>query len=78
MDYALHVGITDLSGGLLDTMEEAVDYGVCSFKVYMVYDFAVSDGAFYQVLQKAQQTGSLICVHAENKEILSTLSLIHI
>ena len=32
-------------GGLLDTMEEAVDYGVCSFKVYMVYDFAVSDGA---------------------------------
>lgn len=74
VDYALHVGITDLSGGLLDTMEEAVDYGVCSFKVYMVYDFAVSDGAFYQVLQKAQQTGSLICVHAENKEIISTLT----
>ena len=74
VDYALHVGITDLSNGLLDTMQEAVDYGISSFKVYMVYDFGVKDGDFYQVLQKSKETGALICVHAENKEVLSTLT----
>lgn len=74
VDYALHVGITDLSNNLLDTMQEAVDYGISSFKVYMVYDFGVKDGDFYQVLQKSKETGSLICVHAENKEVLTTLT----
>ena len=73
VDYALHVGITDLSGGLLDSMEEAVALGVSSFKVYMVYDFGVKDGEFYQVLQKAKEAGALICVHAENNEVLTTL-----
>ncbi len=73
VDYALHVGITDLSDGLLDSMGEAVDLGVSSFKVYMVYDFGVRDGDFYRVLRKAKETGSLICVHAENDEIITTL-----
>lgn len=74
VDYALHVGVTDLSGDLLDSMPEAVKEGATSFKVYMVYDFAVSDGDFYRVLQKARETGSLICVHAENNAVLTTLT----
>ena len=73
VDYALHVGITDLSNGLLDSMEEAVELGISSFKVYMVYDFGATDGDFYRVLQKAKETGALICVHAENNEVLITL-----
>lgn len=73
VDYALHVGITDLSGDLLDSMQEAVDFGISSFKVYMVYDFGLKDGEFYQVLQKAKEVGALLCVHAENNEVLTTL-----
>lgn len=74
VDYALHVGITDLSQNLLDSMGEAVEEGISSFKVYMVYDFGVTDGDFYQVLQKAKETGALICVHAENNEVLTALT----
>ena len=29
-------------------MAEAVAYGVPTFKVFMVYDFGVDDGVFYQ------------------------------
>ena len=71
MDFGIHVAITDLS--MLDTMQDAVDYGISSFKVYMVYDFGVKDGDFYQVLQKSKECGSLVCVHAENNEVLTTL-----
>ena len=50
VDYSFHVAVKDVSGGLLDTIADAVDYGVPSFKVFMVYDFGVTDGVFYQVL----------------------------
>ncbi|MGN1121764.1 MAG: dihydropyrimidinase [Eubacteriales bacterium] len=74
VDYAFHVAVKDVSGGLLDSMEEAVAFGVPSFKVFMVYDFGVSDGVFYQVLEKSKQCGALIGVHAENNEIIKTLT----
>ncbi len=73
VDYAFHTGVKDLSGDIINSMEESVKYGVSSFKVFMVYDFGVSDGLFYQVLRKAKEVGALIGVHAENKEIINTL-----
>lgn len=73
VDYTFHVGVKDVSGDLLDSMEEAVKFGVPSFKVFMVYDFGVSDGVFYQVLEKAKACGGMISVHAENKEISNML-----
>lgn len=73
-DYAFHIGVKDVSGGLLDSMAEAVDYGVSSFKVFMVYDFGVSDGVFFQVLTKSREIGALIGVHAENNEMVNTLT----
>ncbi|MDD5832943.1 MAG: dihydropyrimidinase [Clostridiales bacterium] len=73
VDYGLHIGIKDPSGDLLDSMQEAIEYGVSSFKVFMVYDFGVSDGVFYKVLEKAKQYGALIAVHAENNEMVNLL-----
>lgn len=73
-DYAFHVGVKDVSGDLLDSMAQAVAYGVPSFKVFMVYDFGVSDGVFYQVLCKSKEIGALIGVHAENNEMVNTLT----
>lgn len=54
VDYAFHVAVKDVSNGLIDTIEDAVNYGVSSFKVFMVYDFGVTDGVFYKVLEKAK------------------------
>ena len=70
VDYSYHVAVKDVSGGLIDTIADAVEYGVPSFKVFMVYDFGVKDGVFYQVLQKAKEVGALIEVHAENNEMV--------
>lgn len=73
VDYAFHIGVKDVHGELLDSMKEAVEFGVPSFKVFMVYDFGVTDGVFYQVLEKAKEIGALICVHAENNEMVNSL-----
>ena len=74
VDYAFHVGVKDVHGDLLDSMKEAVDFGVPSFKVFMVYDFGVKDGVFYEVLKKSKEIGALINVHAENNEMVNMLT----
>ncbi|MBR0598839.1 dihydropyrimidinase [Sinanaerobacter chloroacetimidivorans] len=74
VDYSFHVGVCDVTTPeLLDSMEDAVKYGVPSFKVFMVYDFGVDDGSFYQVLQKAAKIGALVGVHAENRDVNNVL-----
>lgn len=74
VDYAFHVAVKDVSNGLIDTIEDAVNYGVSSFKVFMVYDFGVTDGVFYKLLEKAKSCGAMISVHAENKQLIDVLT----
>ena len=74
VDYSFHVAIKDVDNGLIDGIEECVKIGIPSFKVFMVYDFGVSDGVFFRVLQKAKEAGALIEVHAENNELVNTLT----
>lgn len=71
VDYSFHVAVKDVSNGLIDTIADCVKFGVPSFKVFMVYDFGVTDGVFYQVLEKAKECGALIGVHAENNEMVN-------
>lgn len=78
VDYAFHVAVKDVSNGLIDTIEDAVNYGVSSFKVFMVYDFGVTDGVFYKVLEKAKSCGAMISVHAENKQLIDVLTERHL
>ena len=67
-------GTTTVFDFVLDSIAECVDFGVPSFKVFMVYDFGVTDGVFFQVLQKAKECGALIEVHAENNELVNMLT----
>jgi len=74
VDYSFHIGVSDVSTPeLLDSMEDAVKFGIPSFKVFMVYDFGVDDGSFYQVLQKGAKIGALVGVHAENRDVNNVL-----
>lgn len=74
IDYSFHVGVGDVTtDAMLDSMKDAVDYGVTSFKVFMVYDFGVDDGQFYKTLLKAKELGALVGVHAENREVNNVL-----
>lgn len=74
IDYSFHIGVGDVTTDeMLDSMEEAVKYGIPSFKVFMVYDFGVDDGQFYKVLQKSTKIGALVGVHAENRHVNNVL-----
>ncbi len=70
VDFSLHGGISDVNESSLREMKEVVDYGVPSFKVYMVYDFGIDDKELYQVLKRAGELGAIITIHAENRGMI--------
>ncbi len=74
VDYAFHCCVTDLNdGALLDEVEKAADYGVTSFKCFLVYKkegMMVDDGTLVKLLLKAKETGTIINIHAENPDLI--------
>lgn len=75
VDYSFHIGVGDVTNDeMLHSMEDAVKFGIPSFKVFMVYDFGVDDGQFFKVLRKSSEIGALVGVHAENKEVNNVLT----
>ena len=74
VDYAFHCCITDLNGGeILDEFPDAVDYGITSFKCFLVYKkegMMVDDGTLLKVMQKAKESGAITNIHAENPDVI--------
>lgn len=71
IDFSLHTAITDLRPSVLEEFAASVDFGVSSFKLYMVYnDLMVDDGALAEALERSRETGALIAVHAENPSVI--------
>lgn len=72
VDFSLHMAVTDLGPGEgsqgLREMEEMVEFGITSFKLFMAYPgvLMIDDGLMFRVMQKAASLNALCCIHAEN------------
>lgn len=72
LDFSLHMAVTNLHGEggaeTLREMEEMVDFGITSFKLFMAYPnvLMIEDGLMFRVMQKAAALNALCCIHAEN------------
>ncbi len=74
VDYAFHCIITDLNeGSLLEEFAASVDYGVTSFKCFLVYKkegMMVDDATLVRILRKAREVGAVTNIHAENPDLI--------
>ncbi|TME22906.1 MAG: dihydropyrimidinase [Chloroflexi bacterium] len=73
VDYGIHLNITHLPDGWEDDLDELVDAGVTSAKIYTTYRdtiFYADDWTWYQLMQRSGQAGLLVQVHAENDAIV--------
>lgn len=70
-DYAFHLVLNHPGEKVLSELPQVMEKGVTSFKVYTVYDgMMVDDGFFFRLLEKSKELGGLVCVHAENKDMI--------
>lgn len=74
VDYAFHCIITDLNDdSLLDEFQAAVEYGVPSFKCFLVYKkegMMVDDATLVKILLKSKEVGAITNIHAENPDLI--------
>ena len=75
LDYGLHMIVTDVAAGSLDSLDDLVREGVTSFKLFMAYpgSLMVDDGTIFRIMRRAGVLGALVSVHAENGEVIEQL-----
>ena len=68
IDYGFHQIIGGVDDESLKAMDELVDEGITSFKLFMAYPgvFYSDDGQVLRAMQTAANNGSMIMMHAEN------------
>ncbi|EQK41265.1 dihydropyrimidinase [[Clostridium] bifermentans ATCC 638] len=74
-DYGFHMAITDWNDTTSKEMEDMINEGVTSFKMYMAYKdtLQVDDGIIFKALKRAKELGVLIGFHCENGDIINEL-----
>jgi dihydropyrimidinase len=68
IDYGFHQIVGGVDDDALKAMDELIDEGVTSFKLFMAYPgvFYSDDGQILRAMQTAANNGSTIMMHAEN------------
>jgi len=68
IDYSFHQIIGGVDDDSLKAMDELVNEGITSFKLFMAYPgvFYSDDGQIVRAMQSAANNGSMIMMHAEN------------
>jgi dihydropyrimidinase len=75
IDYGFHQVVGGVDSESLKAMDELVEEGVTTFKLFMAYPgvFLSSDGQILQAMQQASGNGSMIMMHAENGSAIDVL-----
>lgn len=75
-DYSFHMAVTWWSEEVFNEMPEVVKRGITTFKHFMAYKGAlmVNDDEMFASFQRCAEIGALPLVHAENGDVVATLS----
>ncbi|GAB3796501.1 dihydropyrimidinase [Humibacter antri] len=75
IDYGFHQILSDVQDTSLTAMDELVNEGVTSFKLFMAYKgvFLSDDGQIFRAFQKGAENGALMMMHAENGSVIDVL-----
>jgi dihydropyrimidinase len=74
-DYGFHMILVDMPIERLGEMDEVVDAGITSFKVFTAYPgvLMVDDITILRIMERAKKLGALVVAHAENGSAIEYL-----
>jgi len=76
VDYGLHAAITDWNDKTQKEIKKVIDYGIPTFKMFMIYKnegWMADDGMLFNALEETAKLGGHIGVHAESVDVLDML-----
>lgn len=74
IDYSLHGGILREGSDIFDELEELVEAGITSFKMYSTYEFGLSNGFIHEVFERLQELDAVAVAHTEDDSVCETLT----
>lgn len=73
-DYGFHMAITEWNNNVSKEIEEMINKGVTSFKLYMAYDnLRLSDDKIYEILKRVKEYNGIVGMHCENGDLVNIL-----
>jgi len=74
-DYSFHMGVSRFDDSTAAQLQEIVNQGIASFKVFLAYKgaFGVNDEELFATLSLAKQLGVLVTTHCENETLIGAL-----
>jgi len=75
IDYGFHVIVREVNDAVLQEMDQLVNEGVPSFKLFMAYPgvFMLDDASIFKAMSRTAENGGLIMMHAENGGAIDVL-----
>ena len=71
IDHAFHITVTDVAVPEFDRdLADLICAGHRSIKVFTTYNIKLSDRAILDLMVQARRSGALVCVHAENDDLI--------
>jgi len=76
IDYGFHVAVTPPVNRAIKDLSALKEMGITSIKCFLAYknSLMIDDASFFALLEEAQKHKILVCVHAENGEIIDLLT----
>ena len=72
-DYGFHQTITEWNDQISEEVQDMIDRGVTTFKIYMTYDTQVDDKTILKVLKRLKEVGATTGCHCENSGLIEAL-----
>ena len=72
VDYSFHYILSN-TPYIMDSLPEAINMGVTSYKMFMTYDHRVSDSFIAKVMEIVSDNGGIVQLHAENGDVIEHL-----
>ena len=72
-DYGFHMSISQWTPSVCDEVQDMMDEGLTSFKLYMTYDTQVDDKTIFEILRRLNEVGGITGVHCENSGMIAAL-----
>ena len=73
-DYSFHMSIVEWNDKTEAEVQDMIDHGITSFKLYMTYPaMIVDDGDLYKIIKKLNEYGCFAGVHCENAGAIDAL-----
>ena len=63
----------EVNDDLIEEIEDLMDEGIPSIKIYSTYAGKLEDDEILRVLKKAKEVGTIVCVHCENDGLIKEL-----